>query len=188
MDDFPSPSLLLDIDKSNSIHLLGCNFSSQAAEKVPLDGDSASIHADYEDDDNPATTLNDKKRKTSEFKASPYAKDQKETSTPPLPALPRVVLEQREDFRCIESDGRLFCSVDSHQQTSSPLEKRKMAACPELLRLKETPLVERRSSTASPEIFGNSSENDYPKAKKRRVSNSSGEQVLLPSTNGASQS
>lgn len=187
MDDFPSPSLLLDIDKSNSIHLLECDFSFQAAEKAALDGDSASIHADYEDVDNPATTLNDKKRKTIEFEASPYATDQRETSTPPLPALPRVILEHREDFQCIESDDRLFCSVGSHQLTTSPMETRKMSACPELLRLKETPLVEGRSSTVSPEIFGNSSENDYPKAKKRRVSNSSGEQGLLSSINRASQ-
>lgn len=188
MDDFPSPSVLLDNDKRNGIHPLACNFSSRAVEKAALDGDLASIHADHEDDDNPATILRDKKRKTIDLESSPYAIDQRETCTSPLPELPRVVLVQREDLQCNESDDRPFCSVNSPQQTTSPLEKQRLAADPEVLRLKETPAIERRSRTDSPQIFRNSSQNDGPRAKKRRVSDSSSDQVVLLSTDEASQS
>lgn len=187
MDDFPSPSILLDNDKSRSMHPVGCSFSSQAAEKAALAGDSVSINVDYEDVHNPISTLNSKKRKTIDPEASPCAVDQRETSTPPLPEISRVVLVQQEGLQCVESDDRLFCSVDTPQQTTSPLEKQKLAIDPEVLQLKETPAIERRSRTISPQICGNSSENDCPRAKKRRMSGSSSDQVVLLSIDRVSQ-
>lgn len=185
MDDFPSPSLLLDNQQSNSIRSSRCKFSSQAAEKTALDGDSTSIFADY---DNPITTLNEKKRKTIDLEASRYAMDQMETSKPTLPELPTAVLGPGEVFQCVQSDYRLFCSADSPQQKTSPLEKRKLAAGPEVLQPKETLAIERHPRTVSARIFEYSSENDHPRAKKRKVNDSSSEQVLLLSIDGASQS
>ena len=188
MDDFPSPSILLDKDSRNSVYPLGCIFSSPAAEQAASNGDSASIHAGFEDDHIPAITLSDKKRKVIELECGPCAIDQRETSTSPLPELPRVALVRREGLQCIESDDRLFCSVNSPKQTTSPIEKRKLAADPEVLRLKETPTVERRSRTGSPQIFGTSSGSDCPRAKKRRVSIASIDQVVLLPVDTASRS
>lgn len=188
MDDFPSPSILLDKEKSNNAYALGCIFSSPAAEQAASNSNSASTHAGYEDDHNSAITLSDRKRKAIDLESGPCAIDQRETSTPPLPELPRVASVQREGLQYIESDDRLFCSVDSPNQTTSPMEKRKVAAGPELLRLKETPTIERRPRTVSPQIFGTTSENDFPRAKKRRVSDASIDQVVLLSINMAGRS
>lgn len=187
MDDFPSPSLLLDNNRSNSKRLLERNIP-QAPEKAAFDGDSASSHAGHEDDGDWTKTFNEEKRKTIDLKPRCCAIDQRGTSTPPLPKLPRVVFGKWEGMKSIGSDDRLFCSVDSPEKTTSPLEKRKLAASPEPLRPEEKPDIERRSRTVSPQIFRYSSDNEFHRAKKRRVSDSSNEQVLLLSIDEAGQS
>lgn len=187
MDDFPSPSSLLDNSRSNSKRLLETkNF--QAADKAALGGDSASSHANHQDDDDPAITLADEKCKKTDLNARCYEIYQGGISTPPLPKLPRVAFEQWQGIESISSDNRLFCSVDSPQQATSPLEKRKLAAGPELLRPGEKLDVKRRSRTDSPQVLGSSLENDSHWAKKRRVSDPSNEQVVLVSIDGVSQS
>lgn len=189
MDDLPSPSLLLDNNRSNSKRLLGSNLSSQVANEAALEGNLTSSHADHENDENPGIISNDEIRKTNDINPHRSATDQRGTGTPPLPGLPRAAFGPWEGIKSIESDGRLFFSTDNPQQTTSPLEKRKLAAGPELMPLREMLDTERRSRTFSPEIFGNSSQNDFHKAKKRRVSDSSIDQIFLLSTDdGVSQS
>ena len=171
MDDLPSPSSLLDNNRSKSKRLLEGNIY-QAADEVALDGDSSPRPADHEDDDYSATISNDTRRKTIDLDNRRCAADQREMENLPLPELPIMTFGQWDGIKSIESDDRLFCSVDSRPQTISPLEKRKLAAGPESPRPKEKLGVERRSRTVSPQISGDLSKDDFHKAKKRRVSDS----------------
>ncbi len=172
IDDFPSPSLLFDGNKSQ------CNAPTErdtpyVPEKVAFDGDSVSRRAEHYEDGNSAVIVSNEKSQSIDLEAPQGSVDRWENSPPTLPKLPRVVSGQLDCVVTVGSDGKLFCSTDSPEKTSPLLGKRGSIASLEIKRSKERPDAERRSGTLSPKIRRYPSDHDSHMVKRQRVDHSS---------------
>lgn len=182
MDDFPSPSLFLDRNRSHDKAPAETNIP-QAGDTAVSDGDPA-CHADYEDKCDSTSLLRNEKPQTVDLEVQHSRPDRRERSAPPLPKLSMFVSEKWEGMTSAKSDDRSFCSTDGPEKMNSLPEQDELTSSPGILQPKETPDTGRRSRTVTPQICRYASKDDFHLPKKRRIGLISNEHVPpVPSDN-----
>jgi hypothetical protein len=175
MDDFPSPSLLLDRNRSHD-KLLTERSIPRANDPSAFDSHPA-YHADYEDNSDSKSLLNYEKRQMVDLEAQYCRLDQRERGARPLPKLSMFISGKGEGMASTKSNDRLFCSTDSPEKMVSIPEKGELASSPVILQPKGTPGTGRRSRTVTPQIHRYASEDEFHLPKKRRIGQLSNEHI-----------